>query len=128
MPGARCADLGERALAWIEDRLTQDFPVEIVERFAEVVDAIETEMSELERGLAGRRGRPSRSARRIDDDDVGNKLALAFVGLCPPGFPVGPSVCLVASLKYDLPRIILVGTGRRRQNQVRQELSLRRSQ
>ena len=43
---ARCADLGERALAWIEDRLTQDFPVEIVERFAEVVDAIETEMSE----------------------------------------------------------------------------------
>jgi hypothetical protein len=60
---ARCADLGERALAWIEDRLTQNFPVEIVERFAEVVDAIETEMSESERGLAGRRGRPSRSAK-----------------------------------------------------------------
>jgi hypothetical protein len=60
---ARRADLSERALAWIEDRLTQDFPVEIVERFAEVVDAIETEMSESERGLAGRRGRPSRSVK-----------------------------------------------------------------
>ena len=53
-----------------------------------------------------------------------NKLGLAFVGLCPPVFPVGPSACLVASLKYDLPRIILVGTGRRRQNQVRQESSV----
>ena len=41
----------------------------------------------------------------------GNKLGLALCGLCP----VRPSACLVASLKYDLPRIILVGTGRRRQ-------------
>src|SRR5208282_977936 len=71
---------------------------------------------------------------RIDDDDVvlagrrANKLGLAFVGLCPPIFPVGPSACLISSLKYDLPSIILVGTGRRRQNQVRQESSVRRSQ
>jgi hypothetical protein len=111
------------------------------ERFAEVVDAIEerldaieTEMSESDAAwpdlAADLLDRPG----RIDDDDIllagrrGNKLGLAFVGLCPPFFPVGRSACLVASLKYDLPRIISVGTGRRRQNQVRPESSVRRSQ
>ena len=68
--------------------------------------------------VGARFGRTSRSTfsigqGRIDDDDIvlarrrGNKLGLAFVGLCPPVFPVGPSVCLVASLKYDPPRIVV---------------------
>ena len=38
---ARCADLGDDALSWIEDRLTgDDVADEIVERVADVVDAI----------------------------------------------------------------------------------------